>query len=104
MVKRTGESDDRLCSGDGYGYGRGMSDGMGDGHGDGYENAEGGGNGQGCYLGRGCSCRGAKGGGRAYDHEFWMPITSDDARRTARIFRCAGCVGGFECPIHGRRL
>ena len=33
-----------------------------------------------------------------------LTITNADARRTERIFRCAGCVGGFECPIHGVRL
>lgn len=25
-------------------------------------------------------------------------------RPTDRVFRCPGCVGGFECPVHGRRL
>ncbi len=33
-----------------------------------------------------------------------LPITNEEARRTERLFRCAGCIGGFECPIHGRRL
>ena len=33
-----------------------------------------------------------------------LHVSNDDARRTDRVFHCAGCVGGFECPIHGRRL
>ena len=31
-------------------------------------------------------------------------VADSDGRRTERVFLCAGCVGGFECPIHGRRL
>ncbi len=33
-----------------------------------------------------------------------FPMTNCEVRRTDRILRCAGCIGGFECPIHGRRL
>ncbi len=33
-----------------------------------------------------------------------MPMTCEDGRRTERVFRCAGCIGGCECPVHGVRL
>ena len=33
-----------------------------------------------------------------------MPMTSEESRRTERLFLCAGCVGGFEGPLHGVRL
>ena len=33
-----------------------------------------------------------------------LPATNHSARRTERIFRCPGCIGGYECSIHGRRL
>lgn len=38
------------------------------------------------------------------ERHAWVSTTNDDCRRTDRVFRCAGCVGGFECPLHGRRL
>ena len=34
----------------------------------------------------------------------FMLAANDDARRTDRVFLCAGCVGGYECSIHGVRL
>ncbi len=33
-----------------------------------------------------------------------LPMANEEGRRTERIFRCAGCIGGYECSIHGRRL
>ena len=33
-----------------------------------------------------------------------VPVTNEDSRRTERVFLCAGCIGGFECSIHGKRL
>ncbi len=33
-----------------------------------------------------------------------VPASNEEARRTDRVFRCAGCIGGFECSIHGKRL
>ena len=33
-----------------------------------------------------------------------MHMSSDDGVRTQRIFRCPGCIGHYECSIHGRRL
>ncbi len=36
-------------------------------------------------------------------NRFLLPMTNEYCR-TERVFRCAGCVGGYECSIHGRRL
>ena len=89
--------------GDGYGYGR-FGDGESDGHGYG---GVGDGDGDGAGDGDGCSANnhyhdsGAAYGGRPSGP---LPMTRDDRRRTERILRCAGCIGGFECPLHGRRL
>lgn len=33
-----------------------------------------------------------------------LSVTNHSARRTERVFLCPGCIGGFECSIHGRRL
>ncbi len=43
-------------------------------------------------------------GGNGFTWSMPLPATNHSARRTERVFRCAGCVGGFECPIHGVRL
>ncbi len=49
---------------------------------------------------------GEAGKGYGYGYRYNEPVfaTNEAARRSSRIFRCAGCVGGFECPVHGRRL
>ncbi len=64
----------------GFGWGQGLLD-------------QGGGGGYGFY--------GGNGSGPGNDP---LPITNDECRRTDRLLRCAGCVGGFECPVHGTRL
>ena len=35
---------------------------------------------------------------------YFLLMADSEGRRTERVFRCAGCVGGYECSIHGRRL
>ncbi len=43
-------------------------------------------------------------GGAGFALALVLPVTNHSARRTERLFRCAGCVGGYECSIHGVRL
>ncbi len=92
--------DSLLGHGSGDGYGRSthliqshdIGYGDSDGHGIGYGNAYGSGNGD------------TVGNRSTILYEILLPITNEEAPRTERIFRCAGCIGGFECSIHGRRL
>ncbi len=60
--------------GEGYGYGAGVGYGNADGH-----DTEMGG-------------------------EYFLPVSCAEGPRTTRVFLCAGCIGGYECSIHGRRL
>ncbi len=71
--------------GDGHGWGNDTPEGDGDGIGD--SNGRGGYSGERYGLGKGI-----------------LGMTDDMARRTERVFLCAGCIGAYECPIHGRRL
>ncbi len=86
--------------GDGHGFSSGNDDDMDDGTGDG--DGHGDGDGEGLIL--------IYGGGHPFsdvvDADIFgpLPMGNEEARRTERIFRCAGCVGGYECSIHGRRL
>ena len=77
-----------------------------DGHGHGHGGGSGGGYSYGDRHGSGGVDGGIvgfpSGSGIIFDDVF--TTTNEDARRTERVFRCAGCVGGFECPIHGVRL
>ena len=82
-----------------------VGDGVGDGYGYGYGHglgilgfADGGGHADGHAWGH----HGAASGGEICFQV--LPMTSDEGRRTERVLLCAGCVGGFECPLHGRRL
>ena len=76
---------------DGYGWSSGY------GYSDGYGDRDGGS----AYIdGNGT----AKGAGYCGFNEAGFAHCGDDPPRTERIFRCAGCIGGFECSIHGRRL
>ncbi len=71
-------------------------------HGDGYGN----GLGAGGHMRTGRQLwrrRRRDGGGFGYGDGV-LPMSNEYAARTERLFRCAGCVGGFECSIHGRRL
>ncbi len=81
-----------------------LSHGVGDGHGT--MEGWGLGAGYGDDSGQGWGISHTNNGGGAVFGLFLRSVsmTCEDARRTSRIFRCAGCVGGFECPIHGRRL
>lgn len=66
-------------SGDGYGYSLPSTSGPGgDGNADGHDTQMGG--------------------------EYYLPVSCAECSRTERVFLCAGCIGGYECSIHGRRL
>ncbi len=82
--------------GDGYGYGYGHQMGLLDGFGFGYGSGQADGHAWGQSSGRGSS-----GGTICFQV---LPMTHEEGRRTERVFRCAGCIGGFECSIHGSRL
>ena len=94
---------DQGASGDGMefdacgSYDDGFGDGDGDGHGDAFYGS---GEGDGCGYGR-------AGMGEGYCADsLVIPIlfANEADRRTERVFRCAGCIGRYECSIHGRRL
>ncbi len=109
LVPRTGEEVwPELGQADGYGWsdraGSGLSDGYGheddpggDGNGHGWSFGDEGGNGNGPGYPDGPS-------GFPSKYGEALNVTNEESRRTDRIFRCAGCIGGFECSIHGRRL
>ena len=82
-----------FVSGNGYGNLGGYGGGYAGGHGYGPRADGGVDGGNGYYI---------DGTGNIGDMPF--TVTNDDSRRTERIFRCAGCIGGCECPIHGVRL
>lgn len=85
------------CYGTGNGYGCDYSRGTGDGAGYGYGYGNGG-------VGDGDGYGFAEGSADGLDGvPVGLPVTND-IRRTSRVFRCPGCIGGFECSIHGRRL
>ena len=90
--------------GDGYGFvGPDDDDGYGiaDGNGDSGGRGNGTGDGHGHFTVLGSSLNG---GGVGDGNVQTMPMVNEGAPRTERIFRCAGCVGPYECSIHGRRI
>ncbi len=79
-------------------HGRGYGDGYGIGHGAGHGHVDGQGDGFGFSMSEDHGSGWANSDGEA------LPMSADDIQRTERILRCAGCIGEYECPIHGRRL
>lgn len=91
-MKATKRSSDAGTHGDGYGYGNDTGAGCGNGHAVGKE----------ANFGR---MGGSFTGGDWLDFGWEdVPVVNDNALRTTRVFRCPGCIGGYECSIHGRRL
>lgn len=91
--------------GDGYGFGVDQGDdgyGAADGNGDPSGGGSGGGDGHGFFVPSGSSMSGSSGGGDG--GRMVMSMVSEEARRSERVFCCPGCIGHYECSIHGRRL
>ena len=88
--------------GNSHGAGCGGPDGDGDGYGNGFDFEDGGGH----FAARAdrLGFPSARTWRFGYRRDDMFSVTSDDARRTERLFLCAGCIGWCECPIHGVRL
>ena len=80
-----------FSSGNGYGNLTGHGIGYAGGHA--YGPRADGGVGEGHYI-----------NGSGYIGNMPFSVTGEDSRRTERVFLCAGCIGGYECSIHGGRL
>ncbi len=87
-------------------HGRRRLDGRG--HGNGYGAAAGYGDGNGYGETAGFSNGDMAEGQVLVGHESFNSEDGafiwSDVRPTERVFRCPGCIGGYECSIHGRRL
>ena len=91
-MKATKRSSDDGVHGDGWGWGTGDGSCPGTGH----------------AFGKSANYGQGRGSPEGWDNlDFgWHPVPSanEDMRRTERVFRCPGCIGGYECSIHGRKL